>query len=57
MVTAFQMARVALLLPVSVPPLSVRLPVPSELLVIFPTEPVLAVPNDKVPALRVVPPL
>ena len=57
MVTAFRIERAVPLPEESVPPFRVRPPVPIALLVIAPTEPTLATPICRVPAVRVVPPL
>ena len=55
MVSAFRIARLALA--EIVPPLRVRVPLPTEPLVTAPTAPKVSRPRTKVPALRVVPPL
>ena len=57
MVSAFRIVRAVVSPEESVPPLRARVPVPIALLVIFPTEPTLATPICRVPAVRVVPPL
>ena len=56
-VTAFKKVRGVVLLEEIVPPLRARVPVPTALLAIAPTDPTLSTPICKTPALRVVVPV